>query len=237
MRTDQVVRLIGSVLRLSRLSGISRAGSAPRVRAISLLSITGRYIRHRGIGTRGSFVSLACLNRDTPILNDQDLLSRLYRGLYSGTVQCGHPNKGIRLVATYAQSKRYALAIGSGNVNVPGRTRSDIFRQFCQISGDQDGTANNAKLKLTVIGRVTHVRGTHVQLRDRVGINAAVAIIFRATRWESDVFALTHASKRTFFIMGGTPNPYFDTQATPDREESTPSYRTQAVISSRDTSD
>lgn len=138
-------------------------------------------MRHRGLGTHQTCVSLGYLNRDTLIRNGHTLLSRLYRGLYSGTVHCGHPNNGMRVAATYDHSKRYALAITSGNVNVPGRTRSDIFRHFCHISGDHDGTANNANLNLTVIGRVTHVRGTHVGLRDRISINAAVAIAFPAT--------------------------------------------------------
>lgn len=74
--------------------------------------------------------------------------------------------------------RKPGIHIDSAKVKVPGRRRSEVFRQFCEISGDRSGRQNKAKLKLSVIGRKTVLRKTGIRISDRCKGKAEVRVMF-----------------------------------------------------------
>lgn len=172
--TRHLLSLVGSVVGLSRLSSDR---TRRNFRRLSLCNLIGSYVRGLRIGTRREGMTLGFSNASYVMQNGERLLARLIRGLYRGTVHCGGRNNAMG-IAMRGLNNGAILAIRSGNVNVPGSRRRHIFRHFCEISGDHSGRANNANLKLTVMGRVIRLRSTKLALSDRIKHNAAVGIRF-----------------------------------------------------------
>lgn len=161
-RSNELLSLVDSVVRLSRLS---RGFDSRRFTPISLTKITTRITRSLHSGTRGRKVAVAISAGATIVGNGHGRVCRLVCGLYSGTVHCGHRGNSMGVVAN-SSGRRPFIGITSAKVNVPRGRRGHIFRHFCHISGDHSGRANNANLKLTVIGRVARERNKRVSLRD-----------------------------------------------------------------------
>ncbi len=159
------------------LSHVSDHISVPRGTPIGLLRIYRVITSRLRPTTQHGRMALRMRNRTLAIFNTRSVLCRVMCGLYSGTVGCGQPNNLIAINIGGINTVSI-LAIRSANVNVPPRRRDHVFRQFCQISGDRSGRVNNAKLKLSVMGRDTAFRVTRVRIRDALKRNAAVAIGF-----------------------------------------------------------
>ncbi len=175
--TKELVALIDSVVGVSRLS---RNTIVIRRRGISLRRLSGRVVAQLGSITRGGGVALGLVNSSTFIINTGGVVSRVVCGLYSGTVGCGGRGKVMSIVVGAVRGG-IGIAIHSANVNVPLTSRGEIFREFCEISGDRSGRVNNANLNLSVMGRNTTCRGTRVSLRDIRSGNADVAVSFTGT--------------------------------------------------------
>lgn len=172
-RSRHLVGLARSVVRLSRLR---RCSCGPVVSCISLVPIIGCYISILGFGTRGGGIRVAIRNASYGIGNAGSLVRRLICGLIRGTVGCGISNNGMAISISRRSDQIY-LGISSANVNVPRGCLNEIFRHFFEISGSHSGTANNAKLNLTVIGRATRCLNNNISIGDGRGRNARVAIV------------------------------------------------------------
>lgn len=97
---------------------------------------------------------------------------------------CGSRNKDVLVDLSRARST-VRIIFGSAKVKVSRSTVDRVFSQFCQISSTEGGS--NAKLKLSVIGRVVRLRAKRVETIDRTNGKAAFAVAFfergRQRRW------------------------------------------------------
>lgn len=80
------------------------------------------------------------------------LVRHILSGLLGGTLQCYRSAIRADLLLSKGET---ALVIRSSNPKVTPRGHRRVFRPFIHLSPDQSHSANNYKLKLTVIRSVT----------------------------------------------------------------------------------
>lgn len=202
MVNDGVDELVHLLRRVLRFHGTRANGLGLHISPKSITTFIGGRTRSFLPLIGGHGVRFSMLYGPRSVVNcfSASGLSGVLCGLLSGTTGCGGRNNCVRIALVCTRSESFIqLRMGSGNDNVSGSGRGDLFGQFCRKSCQGFG-AVNANVNLSLMGSLIRLRKKDVRIRDRRNQKARFVI---ALPMSHSCFGRRRVSRRTMLPMRG----------------------------------
>lgn len=174
-RGGRLCRLVGEVLAVSgfRSNGLVLGGAVFGLRRLLGGVRNGFRMRAGGRIAFGGFVGRLL------IFTSGRCLNRIFCGLVSGSVGCSDGSIRVRVFSCEMRGKM-GVHIGSGNVNVSGRSRRVVFSGFRQTSTSGHAFSGKKtpkfKLNLGCMLRIVRTRNNVISMSDRLNGCARFAV-------------------------------------------------------------
>ena len=173
---DRAIRLVQQLLTLARLEPEAETSPPSRV---ALAPLVARVLEDFAAHAKARALSLGTARCDEAVvLGDEDQIRTLLSNLVDNAVRYT-PVGGAVTVSLSAEKEHAMLEVADTGPGIPAGERERVFDRFYRVGGS---AAPGSGLGLSIVQRVAHAHGAHVQLDDAPGSGLLVRVRFPLLR-------------------------------------------------------